>query len=295
MVTNPGTVPLANVVVRTTTGRPGTPRTTSARRSSVATRTATACLDPGETWTYTATGTVGAIGLLQRGTASGTNGTTASRFGRGVLSGAAAAADDRVVKLVNGAGCEHAGVGSGVDAGCAGDVDVRRDEPGHGAVVERDGQSTTTGRGDTADDFSPMFVGGDTNNDGLLDPGETWTYTATGTVGTADYCNVGTACGHERHHRDRHGPGVLSGAAGGGGDRGREVGERPGREHAGDWSGVDAGCAGDVDVRGDEPGHGAACQRDGADDNGTPGNTADDFLRDVHGWGHERRRPAGSG
>ena len=49
--------------------------------------------------------------------------------------------------------------------------------------------------GNTADDFLPTFTGGDTNNNGLLDPGETWTYTATGTVGTTDYCNVGTASG----------------------------------------------------------------------------------------------------
>ena len=49
--------------------------------------------------------------------------------------------------------------------------------------------------GNTADDFSPTFTGGDTNGDGLLDLGETWTYTATGTVGTADYCNTGTASG----------------------------------------------------------------------------------------------------
>ena len=38
-------------------------------------------------------------------------------------------------------------------------------------------------------------MGGDTNGDGLLDLGETWTYTATGTVGTTDYCNTGTASG----------------------------------------------------------------------------------------------------
>ena len=49
--------------------------------------------------------------------------------------------------------------------------------------------------GNAADDFSPAFAGGDTNGNGLLDPGETWTYTASGTVGTTDYCNVGTASG----------------------------------------------------------------------------------------------------
>ena len=36
---------------------------------------------------------------------------------------------------------------------------------------------------------------GTRTDNGLLDPGESWTYTATGTVGTADYCNTGTASG----------------------------------------------------------------------------------------------------
>ena len=49
--------------------------------------------------------------------------------------------------------------------------------------------------GNTADDFLPTFTGGDTNANNLLDPGETWTYTASGTVGTTDYCNVGSASG----------------------------------------------------------------------------------------------------
>src|SRR4029078_820736 len=31
--------------------------------------------------------------------------------------------------------------------------------------------------GNTADDFHPTFVSGDTNNDGKLDVTETWTYT----------------------------------------------------------------------------------------------------------------------
>ena len=65
------------------------------------------------------------------------------------------------------------------------------------------------GTADTADDFSPVFKGGDTNSDGVLDPGETWTYTATGTVGTVGYLQRRDSVRHERHHRDRDGPGVL--------------------------------------------------------------------------------------
>ncbi len=36
--------------------------------------------------------------------------------------------------------------------------------------------------GDTSDDFMPLFVGGDVDNDNLLDPGEVWLYTSAGIV-----------------------------------------------------------------------------------------------------------------
>ena len=49
--------------------------------------------------------------------------------------------------------------------------------------------------GDTADDFSPTFVGGDTDNDGALDLNETWIYQATGTAQAGQYATIGTATG----------------------------------------------------------------------------------------------------
>ncbi len=49
--------------------------------------------------------------------------------------------------------------------------------------------------GNNADDFSPSYVSGDTNNDGLLDPTETWTYTATGTATAGQYNNDATVDG----------------------------------------------------------------------------------------------------
>jgi len=41
----------------------------------------------------------------------------------------------------------------------------------------------------------PVFQGGDANGDDLLDPGETWTYEATGTVELGQYENLSTATG----------------------------------------------------------------------------------------------------
>jgi hypothetical protein len=47
--------------------------------------------------------------------------------------------------------------------------------------------------GNTADDFNPMFVSGDTNNNQLLDLNETWIYTATRVVTRGEVTNVATA------------------------------------------------------------------------------------------------------
>ena len=43
--------------------------------------------------------------------------------------------------------------------------------------------------------MTPIYVGGDTNNDGILDPDETWTYEATGTAVAGQNKKVGTAKG----------------------------------------------------------------------------------------------------
>ena len=43
---------------------------------------------------------------------------------------------------------------------------------------------------DESDDFVPAFAGGDTNNNGFLDPGEHWTYTGSYTAGTEDMTDI---------------------------------------------------------------------------------------------------------
>ena len=60
-------------------------------------------------------------------------------------------------------------------------------------LVDNGGNSAST-----ADSFNPTFVSGDTNGNGLLDPGETWIYTATGTAKAGQYENqaVVTAAGN---------------------------------------------------------------------------------------------------
>ena len=46
--------------------------------------------------------------------------------------------------------------------------------------------------GNTADDFSPALTSGDTNSNNILEPTETWTYTATRTVTPGQYTNIGS-------------------------------------------------------------------------------------------------------
>ena len=57
------------------------------------------------------------------------------------------------------------------------------------SVVVEDDNGTP---GNTADDFNPTFLGGDTNSNNLLDPTETWTYEASGTAVAGQYTNLGT-------------------------------------------------------------------------------------------------------
>src|SRR5439155_1663890 len=57
-------------------------------------------------------------------------------------------------------------------------------------VVVTDDNGTPT---NLADDFNPTFTGGDANSNGLLDVGETWTYTASATVTAGQYKNIRTA------------------------------------------------------------------------------------------------------
>ena len=61
-------------------------------------------------------------------------------------------------------------------------------------VVVRDDNGTPA---NPADDFNPTFSGGDTNTNGLLDPTETWTYTATATALAGQQTNVGTVTGQD--------------------------------------------------------------------------------------------------
>jgi len=48
---------------------------------------------------------------------------------------------------------------------------------------------------DTSDDFHPVYVSGDTDGDSKLDTTETWTFSANGTAGIGEYTNIATVVG----------------------------------------------------------------------------------------------------
>jgi len=187
-VTNTGNVPLANVQV--TDNRPGV---VPAYQSGDA--DGDGQLDLTETWVYAATGTAVAGEYTNLGTARGTDATgtvrepvTASEpdgyFG----------VDPRiqVVKRTNGHDNDadfKLAIGSTVTwtytVSNPGNVPLRNVR-----VTDDNGTPDFF-----ADDFSPVFVSGDTNSDGLLDPGEVWVYMATGVAIAGQYSNLGTVKG----------------------------------------------------------------------------------------------------
>jgi autotransporter-associated beta strand protein len=142
-------------------------------------------LDPTETWTYTARGVAVAGQYSNTGTAT---------------------AVDALIRPVNASDLSHyfgyTPTGIRIEKSTNGeDAD---DAPGPLLAVGVPVAWTyvVTNRGNTplasvtvTDDQGVTIAGptGDANNDGKLDPGETWTYTASGTAVAGQYANTGTA------------------------------------------------------------------------------------------------------
>ena len=148
-------------------------------------------LDVGETWLYTASGV--AISGLYCNTATVSATGVASDTDPACYTGGVVPLPPvvKVVKLVNGQDANTApgvAVTTGSTVTWTYQVTNTGGSPASGvALVDDNGTSNNS-----ADDFSPTYVSGDSNNNGLLDVGETWLYTASGTAMTGPYCNVAT-------------------------------------------------------------------------------------------------------
>ena len=170
-------------------------------------------LDPGETWLYTSSGTVSyqtAAGQhisLASIAAVDAQGTIVTDQDANHHFGAVPVPGIRIEKAINAAdptaptAAEDADVPTGPELAVGTDVTWTY-------LVSNDGSLALTvseitddfGTADDAgDDFTPAFVSGDTNQDGVLDPDETWLYTSAGVVDyqvvAGQHANVATVIG----------------------------------------------------------------------------------------------------
>jgi hypothetical protein len=152
--------------------------------------------DSGETWVYTATGAAVAGQYANTGTATGKDATgtvktpvTASDVDHyfGVQPGIA------IVKLTNDTD-NNTPTGPPITVGST--VTWTYDVTNTGNVPLANVSVTDSVAGvNPAPVLSGSFNFGDTNNDNLLETGETWVFTATGTAVLGQYANTGTATG----------------------------------------------------------------------------------------------------
>ncbi len=202
-VTNTGTVPLSGVAVSDDNGTPATGDDFAATYQSGDTNT-NGLLDLGETWIFSATGTQPSGQYTNNSTATGTgpdttnpDGTTTT--GQTVTDGDPASsygyvAGIAVEKAVNGADADTA-PGIYIPTGSTQTWTYTVTNVGNvalGNVTLSDDAGTA---GSTGDDFAPSLQSGDTDGDGFLDVGETWTYTATGTQPAGQYTNLAAVSG----------------------------------------------------------------------------------------------------
>src|SRR5260221_305603 len=182
-VTDPGNVPLSNVVV--TDNQPGvTPVFQSGDTNS------NGKLDLGETWIYTASGTAITGSYSNIGTAQGSFTDTAGHSRTASANDPSNYFGANPQIAINKVTFDGATSGDGmiIHAGDAISWKYTVTNPGNeplSSVIVTDNQPGVT----------PVFQSGDTNSNGKLDPGETWVYIANGTAIAGNYSNIGTAKG----------------------------------------------------------------------------------------------------
>ncbi|MGB7342896.1 MAG: SdrD B-like domain-containing protein [Pirellulaceae bacterium] len=187
VVTNPGTVALANVNVTDDQGVTPVFQSGDTNNNNR--------LDVTETWTYTATAVVTAGQYTNIGTVTGNpvdaNGTDIPDL-----------ADPTDTDPSN-----HFGVSTGIqiekatngfDADTATGPELAVGSTATFTYVVTNTGTTALATVVVTDDqgVTPVFQSGDTNNNNRLDVTETWTYTATAVVTAGQYTNIGTATGN---------------------------------------------------------------------------------------------------
>ncbi len=222
-------------------------------------------LEIGETWIYQATGTAIAGAYSNTGTASGSYTDTAGHTGTDTATDTSSyfGANPQIAidKVTNGADGQNILVGT--------ELTWTYTVTNVGNVALSD-VTVTDDQG-----VLPAYVSGDTNLDGKLDLTETWIYEATGTAVAGSYSNIGTAsgsfiddAGHSRSDSATD-PSSYFGA-----DPSIAVDKVT---NGGDCLALEVGTAITWTYTVTNTGNVALANILVLDDNGTPGNTADDF------------------
>lgn len=194
LVTNPGNEAIANVTV--TDDQPGVnPAPVLSGSFNIGDLDQNNLLEPGEEWRFTASGTAVARQYANLGSVVGTG--TVSEFLLndenpdhyfGVDSSIA------IEKRTNGEDADDP-TGPLIAIGQTVIWFYEVNNPGNVPLANVTVVDDNGTPGNPLDDFFPTFLGGDTNNDGLLDPGETWIYLASGPAEPGQYSNLAIVTG----------------------------------------------------------------------------------------------------
>ncbi len=203
VVTNTGNVALDSVVVRDDNGTAGDVSDDFDAAFQSGDTNSDGRLDITETWTYQATRIVTAGQYTNIGTVTGNPVDSAGADITGIADVTdtdpsnhfGATAGVNVVKSTNGQDANTApgpSLGVGSTATFTYVVTNTGNVPLDNVLV-RDDNGTA---GNLADDFDATFQSGDTNSNGQLDTTETWTYQATRVVTAGQYTNIGSVTAH---------------------------------------------------------------------------------------------------
>ncbi len=194
VVANAGNVPLSAVVVNDDNGTPGNPADDFALTLDSGDN-GNGVLDLGESWMYFAQRPVAAGQNSHVGSvAAQANGQPATASDSTFYFGAAPAI--AVQALINGQDANSA-PGPTLTVGDAANFEYLATNPGNvplsGVYVVDDNGTPAN----SADDFNAAFVGGDANNNELLDVGETWMFAAQRIVVLGQHISTATAGGND--------------------------------------------------------------------------------------------------
>jgi hypothetical protein len=158
-------------------------------------------LSVGETWTYSTTGTAVADGYINLGTATDSFTDDAGHTKPLSVSDPSGyfGADPQIAiqKVTLDGTTSAATVASDYAAGGDGRTILSGEAVSWIYAVTNVGNValSSVGVADSVAGVNPTYLTGDTNSDSKLETGETWFYSATGTVGIGQYGNTGTASG----------------------------------------------------------------------------------------------------